>query len=157
MVCGGIEDKYQMTNIYNMDTEKWRQLKSTNYNRCGSGIFYDKKFSGNVFVGGGLFSNENGKIRGTRVVEKYDFNKNQWYCLPQTNNEHNYFPPIWIDENVGRDLIFIAGFRPTDIGVIEFYDLRSGHKEWSIANKYVHHNIKNAIPKNAVVERILVV
>lgn len=141
-----------------METEKWTQLKSLNYNRCGSGIFYDKKFSGSVFVGGGLFSNkgQNGKIKGTRVVEQYDFNKNEWYSLPQTNNEHNYFPPIWIDENVGKDLIFIAGFRPTDIGVIEVYDLRSGDKNWNIANKYLQHNIRNAIPKNAVVERILV-
>lgn len=156
MVCGGIEDNYQMTNIYNIETEKWIQLKSLNYNRCGSGIFYDKKFSGSVFVGGGLFSNENGKIKGTRIVEQYDFNKNEWYSLPQTNNEHNYFPPIWIDENLGKDLIFIAGFRPTDIGVIEFYDLRQGKKKWDIANKNVQHNIRNAIPKNAVIERILV-
>eukprot|EP01084_Bolivina_argentea_P111018 198181_1 len=150
LMCGGIVNNYQLVQLYDMENNKWNRLKDMTYTRCGCGIYYNNKLNENIFIGGGLFSNDN----GTKIVEKYDLVKDMWYCLPETYFEHNYYPAIWMDANIGKDILFIAGFKPTDLGIIEWIDLRDCNQQWMMANKYLQHNITNAIPKNAVVERL---
>ena len=103
-----------------------------------------------IVVGGGFNS------AACKSVEEYDFHKQQWYRLPDTNAEHRCNPAMWIGKEYGRlfspfcGLLCIAGNKWEKDrkgcieGTIEFYDPREWRQQWFIT-EHLDHILKDDV------------
>eukprot|EP01084_Bolivina_argentea_P291594 501154_1 len=121
MICGGCSGHTHLNSveIFDFNCNKMiNNIKKLNNVRMDAGIYYDM-VNNIVYVGGGF--NNSGKSK--QSVEYYDFKKNIWYNMPNTNLQHDMNPMIWIENN---NLLHIMSVQSNGI---EFIDLRES-KKW---------------------------
>ena len=116
MVMGGWngEDALLSCELFNIRNNKWTTIKNMNVKRNGHGSTYWYENEGSIIVVGGY--NDQSHFS----VEQYDFHKNEWKQLPNTNNTHRHYPCVSIQHDSfiksNSCVIFVVGdnTRPTD-------------------------------------------
>eukprot|EP01084_Bolivina_argentea_P069654 126695_1 len=88
-------------------------VSSINQGRIEAGVTFDK-YRNCVYVVGGYDFDTIGSLNKS---EYYDINKNKWYNLPDTHKHHDYYPMVWIEDN----LLYVTSTNNT---IIECIDLR---------------------------------
>merc|ERR1711933_105251 len=103
---------------------EWISLPSMHRFHCQGGIAYDA-MNERVYVGGGL---------DTKHTFSYlDLSQQVWLNIADTKYEHTQYPAIWCNEFASNNIVYIAGNSRTDLGVVEFIDLRAGNVGWQVA------------------------
>ena len=134
LICvgGGSKNKSdplaKYVDVYNLKTQKWNKISSTNYPRRHCGIACEKYIYKRVYISGGIFEDFK--------CEYFDLNKNKWYNLPSTNGKHYKWPVMWI-ENV--NIIHITSLYGQ---LFESFDIREN--KWII---YLNNKNNNEIDK----------
>ena len=117
-----IPGRSNKADILDIDKNEWIKVSERNIsvaNLCG--IHYNEA-NDIIYVGGGY---------GTRAwdeVEFLDLEKDVWTSLPNTNEQHDMYPLLWLEDN--NNLLHIMSISSN---CIEYIDLREG-KKWSIKN-----------------------
>ena len=115
------------------DGVKTMNLASMKYGRSECGICTTNDTRKRIIVGGGdKYKRDAGSSEfTTKSVEMYDINKDKWMMINNfTRYTHRYRPTIWVLPN-DPDIVYIAGdFRGSDMGVIEYCDLRDNQCTW---------------------------
>ena len=130
--CGGSEGYREYVDIYDFTTKSMTKLSSMNEKRTYSGICIDKYNKERIYVGGGYYS--------SNTFEYYDFIKDSWISLANTNGQHKYWPIMW---NENANIIFIT----SNCKVIEKIDIREN--KWcnymnNENNDYIFRNTVNS-------------
>ena len=105
----------QRAHLLNIETKQWGKLKNMKFRRCRCGIYYDDNSANKMlYVVGGDYS--------SNTSEYYDFIKNEWYKLPNTNCKHLNYPIIWKDD---INLLYVASVSSNGL---EYIDTRTNDK-----------------------------
>jgi len=109
--------------IFNFCDNEWTLLKDMNYSRENSGIKFWKERQKVITFGGWV---------SPTTIEEYDFHKNEWYLLPEFNEEHTFQPLLTIHNNCVLCVVGNMSNTSDDLGFIEMLDTRENIKQWEI-------------------------
>ena len=126
-VCGG-SGSLNTSDLYDFVDKKLSSNKGDS-GSCNSGICYDR-MGQMVFVGGGQkkwwdHKYPRGRYGGMR---SYDLMKNEWCTLPNTWNDYEYRPTMWLNES-NPNILFIASTKEDSM---EYIDLRQNERHWKV-------------------------
>ena len=117
--------------MYDFEHRIWRYTKSVNYRRAYNAIYFDE-MSDRMYIGGG--NNEmiisSNRLKCDNKMEYYNFEKNKWYKLCDTQFDYSYYPQLWTHKDNGN-IIYISN-PYGDKEIVEWLDIREKNKEWRL-------------------------
>ena len=133
-ICGG--DLNGSVEVYNFETNTWRDVANTNVSRECAGICYDN-FENQIYLGGGHGAQQK--------IEMYNIERDEWNIFPSTKCNHDFYPSLF-KSSFHYEILYIVSPKSN---LCEYIDKREGkwnNAKWDIIYDHELHDKLFRIP-----------